>query len=97
MRLEWSAFALADREGIFEFIEAENPEAAVEVDDRIQTQIEQLRQFPEMGRPGRVKGTRELVVSATPYVVAYCTTKKAVRILRILHGARLWPDAIRES
>jgi addiction module RelE/StbE family toxin len=96
MLLEWSAYALADREAIFDYIEAENPEAAVEVDDRIQEQIEQLGGFPEMGRPGRVEGTRELVVSATPYVVAYRITGRAVRILRILHGAQLWPDAMRE-
>jgi addiction module RelE/StbE family toxin len=51
-----------------------------------------LRDFPESGRPGRVAGTRELVVTGTPYVAAYQVTDTAVRILRVLHGAQQWPD-----
>ena len=53
MRLEWSAFAQADREAIFNYIEADSPQAAVTVDDRIRVQVEALMQFPEIGRPGR--------------------------------------------
>ena len=71
MRLEWSSFALADRGGIFDYIEAEDPRTAVIVDDRIGWQIERLLQFPESGRPGRIAGTRELVVGRTRYIVAY--------------------------
>jgi plasmid stabilization system protein ParE len=58
MRLEWSVFAQADREAIFDYIEADSPQAAVRVDERIQAQVEQLTNFPEMGRPGRIAGTR---------------------------------------
>ncbi len=92
MRLEWSAFALADRDGIFDYIEAENPRAAVAVDDRIGAQIRQLRRFPESGRPGRIEGTRELLVQHTPYIVAYRIMDGTVRILRVLHAAQQWPD-----
>ncbi len=92
MRLEWSAFALEDREGIFDYIEEDNPRAAVDVDDRIRTQVRQLLQFPEAGRPGRIEGTRELVISRTPYIAAYRITGDTVRILRVLHGAQPWPD-----
>jgi toxin ParE1/3/4 len=46
MRLEWSAFAQADREAIFNYIEADSPQAAVTVDDRIRVQVEELMQFP---------------------------------------------------
>ena len=92
MRLEWAAFAIEDRNGIFDYIEADSPRAAVVVDDRIRAEVRQLLQFPETGRPGRVEGTRELVISQTPYIAAYCITGETVRILRVLHSAQLWPD-----
>ncbi|CAE6826772.1 type II toxin-antitoxin system RelE/ParE family toxin [Paraburkholderia haematera] len=94
MRLEWSAFAIEDRDAIFDYIEEDSPRAAVVVDDRIRTQVRQLLQFPETGRLGRIEGTRELVISRTPYIAAYRITGDTVRILRVLHGAQLWPDEI---
>ncbi|MGH9622711.1 MAG: type II toxin-antitoxin system RelE/ParE family toxin [Bryobacteraceae bacterium] len=92
MRLEWSVFAQTDREAIFDYIEADSPQAAVTVDERIRKQVEQLKHFPEMGRPGRIAGTRELVISRTPYIAAYRIAGDTVRILRVLHGAQLWPE-----
>ncbi|CAE6849821.1 hypothetical protein LMG22931_07646 [Paraburkholderia nemoris] len=83
---------MEDRDAIFDYIEEDSPHAAVVVDDRIRVQIRQLLQFPETGRPGRIEGTRELVISRTPYIVAYRITGDTVRILRVLHGAQLWPD-----
>jgi len=94
MRIEWSAFAQADRDAIFDYIEADSPEAAITVDDRIRVQVEGLARFPESGRPGRVEGTRELVIDRTPYVAAYRVAGGTVRILRVLHGAQQWPDDI---
>ena len=94
MRLEWSPFAIEDRDGIFDYIEEDSPRAAVVVDDRIRAQVTQLLEFPETGRPGRIEGTRELVISQTPYIAAYRITGDTVRILRVLHGAQLWPDEI---
>ena len=94
MHLYWSAFALADRQAIFDFIKADNPRAAIAIDERIQTRVMGLARFPEMGRSGRVEGTRELVVSGTPYIAAYRVDGETVRILRILHGAQQWPDGI---
>ena len=92
MRLEWSAYALADRTAIFDYIEADSPRAAVVVDARIREQVETLALFPHSGRPGRIEGTRELVISRTPYIVAYRIAGDTVRILRVLHGARRWPE-----
>jgi addiction module RelE/StbE family toxin len=85
---------LADRDAIFKHIEAENPRAAVNVDDQIAAAVRRLLDFPESGRPGRVAGTRELVVPRTPFITAYVATADRVRILRILHGAQVWPDDI---
>jgi toxin ParE1/3/4 len=94
MRLQWSHWARADREAIFDYIEADSPQAAIAVDERIQTQVEGLVRFPESGRPGRVEGTRELVIDRTPYIAAYRIAGNTVRILRVLHGAQQWPEKI---
>jgi toxin ParE1/3/4 len=96
MRLEWSVFAMDDRNAIFDYIEADSPQAAVTVDDRIEEQVEGLLQFPEMGRTGRIEGTRELVIQHTPYIVAR-VMGKIIRILRVLHGAQRWPEEMPED
>ena len=97
MRLEWSIFAQADRNEIFDYIEADSPKAAIAVDARIREQVATLTRFPESGRPGRIEGTRELVISRTPYIAAYRITGNTVRILRVLHGSRRWPDDMSEE
>jgi toxin ParE1/3/4 len=97
VRLEWLVFARADRDAIFDTIEADNPRAAVAVDNRIQALAETLLRFPHSGRPGRIEGTRELIISRTPYIAAYRVAGDSVRILRVLHGAQLWPDNLPEE
>jgi toxin ParE1/3/4 len=92
MRLEWSILAQADRDAIFDYIEADSPQAAITVDDRIRAQVAGLARFPKAGRSGRVEGTRELVIHRTPYIVAYSIARNTVRILRVLHGAQQWPE-----
>lgn len=92
MKLEWSPLAIMDREDIFDTVAADNPAAAVRLDERIAERVGRLMQFPEMGRPGRIAGTRELVIAGTVYIAAYRASDDTVRILRVLHGARMWPD-----
>lgn len=94
MKLVWAQFALSDRDDIFTYIEADNPQAAMHVDEHIVLAVRRLLDFPESGRPGRLAGTRELVIPRTPYVAAYAVTADTIRILRILHGAQMWPDEI---
>jgi toxin ParE1/3/4 len=53
--------------------------------------VERLEQFPNMGRAGRVAGSRGLVVTGTPFVVAYRLKAESVQILAVLHAARKWP------
>jgi len=48
---------------------------------------------PYLGRPGRVTGTRELVVTSTPFIVAYQVVDDRIEILAVFHGARIWPDS----
>ena len=85
---------MSDRDAIFTFIEADNPSAAIMVDERIVAAARRLVDFPASGRVGRITGTRELVIDGTPYVAAYAVTQSAVRILRVLHGAQEWPDSV---
>ena len=80
-----------DLEEIADYISQDNPEAARRVVSRLWTAVKNLAQQPEMGRPGRVYGTRELVVSDTPFVVPYRVVGSEIQILRVLHGARDWP------
>ena len=93
-RIEWSQYAIEDREIVFDYIEQENPQAAVSVDEKISSQVQQLIEFPERGRSGRVEGTRELVINRTSYIAAYCIKGNVVLILRILHSSQLWPEKI---
>jgi toxin ParE1/3/4 len=54
--------------------------------------VENLERFPALGRPGRVVGTRELVISGTPYIVAYRVRGDTVQLLLVFHASRKWPS-----
>jgi len=79
---------------IAEYIAQDNQTAAYGVHETILRQVGRLAEHPRIGRPGRVKGTRELVVSGTPYIVAYRVAGQDVTILRVLHGAQQWPKQL---
>lgn len=94
MRLTWTSAARADLRDIHNYIAPENPEAARRLQQIIRERVGHLAAAPMMGRMGRVRDTRELVLAGTPYVVAYRTVPGEVQILRILHGARDWPGEL---
>jgi addiction module RelE/StbE family toxin len=79
-------------EDIYERIAADNPDAAPRVIEQIRIAVERLQEFPMIGRPGRVEGTRELVVAGTPYIVPYRVKAEIVQIITVLHSAQRWPD-----
>lgn len=91
MILEWLPAALHDFDALIEHIAGENPTAAIAQGDTIEARISELYAHPRLGRQGRVSGTRELVVTTTPFIVVYRISKTRIQILRILHGAQLWP------
>jgi len=91
MRVKWARLALREQDEAFEWIVAENPQAAREVIDRMRAATRLLADNPKMGRPGRIAGTRELVVTRTPYVVVYRIGPEQVEILAVIHHARDWP------
>jgi toxin ParE1/3/4 len=89
----WSPEAVADLAALRAYIEQDNPAAAQRVAFHIIHNVETLLpDNPQMGRPGRVPGTRELVIPKTPYIVPYRLVGNTIQVLRILHGARRWPD-----
>lgn len=100
-RLRWTTPANDDFLGIVEWIKTHNPEAAARVGRRILDAVEDLATHPYLGKPGRVPDTRELVVTRFPYLIVYAvepsdgtpTQPQTVVILRVLHGAMLWPPA----
>jgi addiction module RelE/StbE family toxin len=87
-RIRWTAQSSAQFEDAVAFIQRDNPTAALRVAQKFIERIEQLAAFSGLGRPGEVKGTRELVVP--PYVVVYRATDEIVEILHIWHGAQDW-------
>ena len=91
MRLVFLVTAVEDLAAIRYFIAENNPEAAKEVATRLKEIIKRLTIMPNLGKPGRVFGTRELVtphLGKTTYVVIYRVKNKRIEILRILNGAR---------
>jgi toxin ParE1/3/4 len=91
VRVRWLRVALANLEAEADYIAEDNPAAAGRLVQRITRAVDLLAKNPAMGRPGRVSGTRELVVADTLYIVPYRVRANAVEILRVFHAARKWP------
>jgi len=94
LKLQWLPRAIASRDAQLDYIAQDNPRAAIEQGDRIHDQVDQLLVHPNLGRPGRVEKTRELVISRTPFIVVYRVRPRAKRIelMRLLHGSQAWPS-----
>jgi toxin ParE1/3/4 len=90
--IRWLKRALANLDAEAAFIALDNSGAAARVVDTIARTVELLAQHPGLGRPGRVEGTRELVVANTPYLVPYRVRNDVVEIFRVFHSARKWPQ-----
>ena len=94
MKLVWSPQARRDLREIYLHILPENPAAARALHARIRESVLRLADTPQMGRPGRVPGTRELVVPGTRYLVPYRVTEDRLQVLRVYHGPRNWPEVL---
>ena len=93
-QIVWTARALRDLASLREYISRERPATAERQIERILTAIERLTAFPASGRPGRRAETRELVISRTPYLVAYRIRGELIELLAVLHGRQRWPNAL---
>lgn len=92
MRIIWSPEARTDLRDMVLYLSDKNPYAAKALHERIETAATELIDNPYIGRPGRVPGTRELVITNTSYILPYQISQDRIEILRIYHGARKWPE-----
>lgn len=90
IRLVWRPMAVEDRASIMDYIAQDNPIAALELDEAIEDKTNALADHPKLYKPGRMKGTREMVIRPN-YVVIYQETRTEVTVLRVLHAAQQWP------
>lgn len=88
--LLWEDAAQNDLLSIGVYIAVENPDAAIEFKREAAQRVDELRRHPRLYKPGRVDGTREMVVRGN-YIVVYKENGRLVTILRVLHAARKWP------
>ena len=92
--IEWTEQALQQLDHAQDYITLSNSEeVAAGITTLIVTTIQQLAAFPMSGRSGRVPGSRELVISNTPFIAAYAIDHGRIVILAIYHGAQQWPGA----
>ena len=91
MKIKWVRLALTDLDEAAAFISQDNPLAAKRIVTRIRDAARLLSDQPDAGHPGRVHGTRELVIADTPFLLPYRVVQNTVQILRVLHGAGKWP------
>ena len=91
MQIVWLITALKNLDELGAYIAQDNPIAASQMVNLITSQVRQLSTQPAMGRPGRVLGTRELVISNTHYLVPYRIKNNTVEILRVFHTSQQLP------
>ncbi|CCD94845.1 conserved hypothetical protein [Bradyrhizobium sp. ORS 375] len=93
-KTRWSRRALSRLDQIGTYIAENDPAAAARVVARIVLAVDSLVEHPAKGRPGRINGTRELVLTDLPYIVAYRVTHRSIEVLSVLHAAQKWPDEL---
>lgn len=90
--IRWTRLARSDIKAAYEFVAADNEQAADQFLERIQHAAAILIHHPMAGRTGRISGTRELVIAGTPWILPYRIKRGFIDILAVIHGARKWPD-----
>ena len=92
MKVIWSQQARQEWQDQYRFYFERNPEAARRIRQTIMDAAKRLRDHPKIGRPGRVEGSRELVIGGTPFVLIYDVTPARVEILHFYDGRQDWQD-----
>jgi toxin ParE1/3/4 len=87
----WSPRAVEHLAHLRSYIERDNPKAANRIATVLVETVERLAKLPNLGRPGRVAGTRELVVPGTPYVIPYRLRGDRLEVIAVFHGRQKWP------
>jgi len=91
MRIFWSRRAIGHLTALRDYIAEDSPASAAAVARRILEAVELLAAQPHLGRPGRIAGTRELVVPDTPYIIPYRIRGDRLDLIAVFHGRRNWP------
>ncbi len=92
--IKWTEQATQQLDQAHDYITLSNNKAvAARITMQIVTAVQQLAAFPMSGKAGRVLGTRELVISNTPFIAAYAIDRADIIILAIYHGAQQWPES----
>lgn len=94
MKVVWSRRALRHLTHIRDHIAKDDPKAAEGIASRILESVERLAAHPHIGRSGRIVGTRELVVSGTPYIVPYRIKDERLELIAVFHGRQKWPSKL---
>jgi toxin ParE1/3/4 len=95
MKVRWSRLAVEDMLALRAHIGEHNPAAAQRMAQTIASNVNKLLpENPQLGRPGRVPGTRELVIARTPFIVPYRVRHGVIHVLRVYHSARRWPEKL---
>lgn len=93
MRVRWLRTAIRNLDDEATYIAQENPRAAAEMFVYVKAKVDALGDFPVLGRPGRVLGTRELVIDRYPLIVPYRVVGDELQVLRVFHTSRKPPKA----
>lgn len=93
MRIRWTSRALENLDNAIAYIAADSPAAAKNVAEKIWASVQLLSDQPGIGRPGRVTGTREMVIGGLPFIVPYVVQNGEIIILRIMHTSMKWPGS----
>ena len=91
MTIVWSPRAIEHLAHLQAYVARDNPKAANRVGSTLLEVVERLAELPNLGRPGRVAGTRELVVPGTPYVIPYRVRADRLEVIAVFHGRQKWP------
>ena len=94
MKVIWSRRALRHLIALRDYIAQDSPNSAAVVANRILNHVDLLATQPQMGRPGRIVGTRELVIPGSPYIVPYRVRGERLELIAIFHGRQKWPDKV---
>jgi toxin ParE1/3/4 len=94
MKAVWSRRAIRHLAALRAYIEKDSEPNAALVAERILDAVDLLRTQPEMGCPGRVLGTRELVVPDTPYIIPYRSRQHRLELIAVFHGRQKWPQKL---
>lgn len=94
MKVVWSRRAIQHLVALRKFIAKDSEQNAALVAKRILEAVELLQTQPDMGRPGRVLGTRELVIANTPYIIPYRVRRDRLELIAVFHGHQQWPTKL---